>query len=283
MSLKSPTQTLFNQDGYAVAVKDGAALSENSAALLLAGSDGTDTHYIALDSSGRSLVAGAGVAGTPEGGVLSIQGVTGGQDISVNVSNFPADQSIVQDTASELLASVGGLGAAGSATVGFPVRLAAKNDADGTTVDILSDSVGRLVIEGAAPSGDPLAGAPIRIGASNGTDVFDILSDDSGRLIMVGAAAVGSAIAGAPVRIGGSDETNTQDIRTDSDGRLIFVGAEVDGSAVAGAPVRLGASDGTNTQNILSDDQGRLIRVGAAAAGSAPSGNPVLARLRIRP
>lgn len=185
MSLKSPTQTLFNQDGYAVAVKEGVALLENSAALLLAGSDGANAHYIALDSNGRSLISGAGTAGTPEGGILSLQGVTGGQDLPVNVSNFPADQSIVQDNAAELLASVGGLGASGSATVGNPVRLGVKNDADGTTLDLVSDSSGRLVAVGAAADGDAVTGSPIRIGASDGNNAVDVLSDASGRLVLL--------------------------------------------------------------------------------------------------
>lgn len=275
MALESPVSVLFNSDGYEIAVKDGLALAANSAGLLIAGSDGTDTHYIALDSSGRSLVVGAGVAGTPAGGVLTIQGVSGGQDVPVSVSNFPADQSVVQDDASELLASVGGLGASGAALVGNPVRIGAS---DGTnTRDLLADSSGRLLVVGAAADGAALAGAPVRIGASDGTNTQDILSDADGRLVMVGAAADGAAVSGAPVRMAGADDGDiTRDILTDTAGRIIMAGAAADGSALAGAPVRIGASDGTNTQDILSDDQGRLVMVGAAAAGSAPSGNPVL-------
>jgi hypothetical protein len=275
MSLESPVKTLFNSDGYELVVKDGVSLPENSAAFLLAGSDGTDTHYISLDSEGRKLVAGAGAAGSPDGGVLSIQGVSGGIDLPVNISNLPADQSIVQDDASELLASVGGLGAAGSATVGNPVRLGASDGTD--TRDLLSDSSGKLIVAGAADSGSALAGAPVRIAATDGTDALDILSDSSGRLISVGAAADGSAVAGAPILLGGSDGTDTRTLETDSLGRLIYVGAVADGVALAGNPVRLGASDGSITRDILSDDQGRLIMVGAAAAGSAPSGFPLLA------
>lgn len=275
MALESPVSVLFNSDGYEIAVKDGLALAANSAGLLIAGSDGTDTHYIALDSSGRSLVVGAGTAGTPDGGVLSIQGVAGGQDVPVFVSNFPADQSVVQDDASELLASVGGLGASGAALVGNPVRIGAS---DGTnTRDLLADSAGRLLVVGAADDGSALAGAPVRIGASDGTNTQNILSDSDGRLVMVGAAADGAAVSGAPVRMAGADAGDiTRDILTDTDGRLIMAGAAADGAALAGAPVRIGASDGTNTQDVLSDDQGRLVMVGAAAAGSAPSGFPVL-------
>lgn len=275
MSLESPIKTLFNSDGYELVVKDGESLPANNAAFLLAGSDGSDSHYISLDSEGRKLVAGAGVAGTPEGGVLSVQGVSGGQDLSVNISNFSADLSIVQDNASELLASVGGLGAAGSATVGNPVRLGASDGTD--SKDLLSDSSGKLIVTGAADSGSALAGAPVRVAVTDGADTLDLLSDSSGRLISVGAAADGSAVAGAPVLLGGSDETDTRTLSTDTAGRLIYVGAAADGVALAGNPVRLGASDGSITRDVLSDDQGRLLMVGAAAAGSAPEGFPLLA------
>lgn len=280
MALESPVSVLFNSDGYEIAVKDGLALAANSAGLLIAGSDGTDTHYIALDSSGRSLVVGAGTAGSPAGGVLSIQGTAGtGDELKVmghvDIDNFPADFSVVQDDASELLASVGGLGASGAALVGNPVRIGAS---DGTnTLDLLADSAGRLLVVGAAGDGEALAGAPVRIGASDGTNTQNILSDSDGRLVMVGAAADGAAVSGAPVRMAGADAGDiTRDILTDSDGRIIMAGAAADGAALAGAPVRIGASDGTNTQDVLSDDQGRLVMVGAAAAGSAPSGFPVL-------
>lgn len=279
MSLESPVSVLFNSDGYEIAVKDGLALAANSAALLIAGSDGTDTHYISLDSDGRQLVVGAGSAGTPAGGVLSIQGTAGlGDELKVmghvDVDNFPADFSVIQDNASELLASVGGLGAAGAALVGNPVRIGGSDGSN--TTDILTDASGRLISVGAADAGAAPAGAPVRMGASDGSLTTDILSDSAGRLISVGAAAAGDAVAGAPVRMGGSDGTDTTDILTDTAGRLVMVGAAADGAALAGAPVRIGASDGTNTQDVLSDDQGRLIMVGAAAAGSAPSGNPVL-------
>jgi hypothetical protein len=283
MSLKSPTKVLHSQDGYEISVKDGLSLPEDSAALLLAGSDGTDSHYLLLDEEGRKMLAGAGSSGSPSGGILSIQGTGGtGDEIKVmghiDIDNFPTDLSIVQDNASELLASIGGLGGSGSALVGNPVRLGLKNEGDGTTLDILSDSSGRLLIAGAAFNGDALTGAPVRVGASDGTNAINVLADASGRLINVGAVSAGDAVAGAPLRMGGSDSTDTTDILTDSAGRLLVSGAANNGDAVVGSPVRLGASDsGDITRDILSDNQGRLIIVGAAADDSAPSGSPVLA------
>jgi hypothetical protein len=281
MALESPTTTVFNSDGYEGIVKDGSSLPAQSAAFLLAGSDGTNTHYISLDSESRQLAVGAGTSGSPVGGLLSTQGTAGtGDELKVmghiDIDNFPADLSIVQDTASELLANVGGLGASGSATVGNPVRLGASDGVD--TKDLLSDSTGKLVVVGAADSGSPLAGAPARIAAKNSTNAVDILADAAGRLISVGAADAGDAVAGSPLRLGGSDGADTTDILTDSAGRLIYVGAAAKGAAIAGSPVRIGASDsGDITRDVLSDSQGRLIMVGAAAAGTAPEGFPILA------
>lgn len=280
MSLESPTKTLFNSDGYELVVKDNTSLSEDSAAFLLAGSDGSDSHYISLDSEGRKLAVGTGTAGSPSGGILSAQGTAGTIDElkvmgHVDVDSILSDVSIVQDDASQLLSNVGGLGAAESGIVGNPVRIGAS---DGTnTKDLLADSSGKLIVSGAAENNSPITGAPLRIAASNGSDTTDISTDTSGRLISVGAAADGLATSGAPIRIGGSDSSLTTNIQTDTSGRLIYVGAVADGVAISGNPVRLGASDGSITRDILSDDQGRLIMVGAAAAGSAPEGFPLLA------
>lgn len=278
MSLESPVSVLFNSDGYEVSVLDGAALPAQSAGLLIAGSDGSNTRYISLDASGRQLVVGAGSAGTPDGGVLSIQGVSGGQAVDVigqvDIGSVLSAVEVVQATASNLLASVGGLGAAGSAPVGNPVRMGGS---DGSlTTDILTDSAGRLVAVGAAASGSALAGAPVRIGASDGTNALDVLADSAGRLISVGAADAGSAVAGAPVRMGGSDGSLTTDILTDTDGRLMNVGAAAAGSAVAGNPLRIGGSDGSLTTDILTDAAGHLLIAGPDAAGAAPSANPIL-------
>lgn len=65
------------------------------------------------DSSGRGIVVGAGVAGTPAGGVASVQGVSGG-------TNLPVSQA----TASSLNAAVVGNVASGSADSGDGVKVA---------------------------------------------------------------------------------------------------------------------------------------------------------------
>lgn len=83
----------------------GAVLAGNP--VLIAGSDGTDARNIATNSSGQPVVVGAGVAGTPAGGVVSVQGVASGTNLNV-----------AQGTASALNATIVGSGSAGTAATG---------------------------------------------------------------------------------------------------------------------------------------------------------------------
>lgn len=91
MTTDSPASVLYRSDGYELAVVPGSALPAQPRAILEAGSDGTNAQLIKVDSSGRQVVAGAGTAGTPAGGVITIQGDPSGTAIpvtgSVTVSN----------------------------------------------------------------------------------------------------------------------------------------------------------------------------------------------------
>lgn len=195
MAGESPDVVLYDVNGNMLAVQNGSAIPASTPALLLAGSDGTNSRYITIDSSGRPVVVGAGTAGSPAGGVVSIQGVAsgtavpisgtvsisgtvgvtqstspwvdnitqfGGTNISTgtgaggagiprvtvsNDSNILATQSgtwtvtATQTTASNLLAEVGGLGAANSAPVGNPLYLGVVNPA-GNLVSLIGDTLG---------------------------------------------------------------------------------------------------------------------------------------------
>lgn len=84
MTTDSPVVILFNSDGYEVNVKPGVAIPTGTTAIIAAGSDGTNSRFMAVDISGRPIIVGAGTAGTPVGGVVSIQGVVGGQAIPIS-------------------------------------------------------------------------------------------------------------------------------------------------------------------------------------------------------
>jgi hypothetical protein len=84
MSGESPNVILYDVNGQEMSVSNGAAIPTGTSALMIAGSDGTDSRFFTLDTSGRIVAVGAGTAGTPTGGVLSIQGVSGGTAVPVS-------------------------------------------------------------------------------------------------------------------------------------------------------------------------------------------------------
>ena len=94
MSQDSPAAILFNTDGYEVTVKHGIAIPANTSGILSSGSDGTNSRFISVDSSGRTIIVGAGTAGSPVGGVVTIQGIAGGTTIPVSGSITATNASI---------------------------------------------------------------------------------------------------------------------------------------------------------------------------------------------
>jgi len=91
---KSPAVILFDSNGVAMAVAGGVAIPAGTKALLAAGSDGTAARLLLVDANGRPIVVGAGTAGAPAGGVVSIQGVAGGVALPVTGSVSVANPSI---------------------------------------------------------------------------------------------------------------------------------------------------------------------------------------------
>lgn len=69
------------------------------------------TQKMAVNAAGSAQINGQGVAGTPAGGVVSIQGVTGGMALPVTSATdmFPANLTVTaQDTASTSVSQYGG-------------------------------------------------------------------------------------------------------------------------------------------------------------------------------
>ena len=139
MANESPTSVLFDRDGYDVAIANGDTIITDQPGFLSVGKDGSIARFIKVDSSGQLVMVGSGIAGTPSGGIISIQGVSGGTAITVSGS-----VAVTQSTASNLLANVGGLGTSGAAIVGNPVRIAGSDGVN--TRDILTDSNGRAIV-----------------------------------------------------------------------------------------------------------------------------------------
>lgn len=114
MSSESPDVVLYDVSGNALAVQNATSILTNTPALMIAGSDGTNSRYITLDTSGRPLVVGygavttsapaystgtsqalsisttgglrvtgLGTAGTADPNVVTVQGITGGTTLPV--------------------------------------------------------------------------------------------------------------------------------------------------------------------------------------------------------
>lgn len=73
-------------DGNQMSVKDGVDIPAYTPGIITLVSDGTKSRYLKGDTEGRLVVVGAGVAGTPVGGVLTVQGVAGGTPVPVSGS-----------------------------------------------------------------------------------------------------------------------------------------------------------------------------------------------------
>ncbi len=80
----SPVAILYDSYGNEVSIKDGYAIPSNKSGLPIVGIDGSgNAQIMSVDTSGHPTVVGAGSAGTPSGGVVSIQGVSGGTVLPV--------------------------------------------------------------------------------------------------------------------------------------------------------------------------------------------------------
>lgn len=142
VDLASPLPAGTNEIGRAAQGTKGAG--SNAWPVVLYDASGNP---LALDGSQRQIVVGAGTAGSPAGGVVTIQGGTNGTPVPVTGSGGGGSQQVE------------GRGPSGSTPVGNPVYVAGT---DGTLLrSLLTDNQGRLVI---APAGTVSAQSGFRPG-----------------------------------------------------------------------------------------------------------------------
>ena len=221
-------QVFASRDGYANTVYP----------VLTGGTDGGGITRIFLsDTSRRQVFVGAGTAGTPAGGVLTVQGdpsgtllpiSDGGGSITVDgtvaVSSVSGDVTVVQPTAANLNAQVQGTAADGAAPVGNPVLIAGQ---DGTNVQSLkTDTTGRPEVVGGAADGSPPSGAPVLTAGWDGTNVQTFATDGYGAQLVVGKDLVGTPPTTNPVVVGGWDGTNVVRLRLNANGTVATSNAE---------------------------------------------------------
>jgi hypothetical protein len=169
MSGESPVVELYDSNGTPLSVQNGSAIPASTPGLLLMGSDGTNSRYFAVDSSGRTVVVGAGTAGTPVGGVISIQGVASGTVVPISITGTNTISGTVtanQGTANTIGNSwpveiTDGINILGTAT--HPVRI----DPTGTTTQPVSGTVSISGTVGVTQSTSPWVTNITQFGGNN--------------------------------------------------------------------------------------------------------------------
>ncbi len=305
---------LYDTDGSPLPVDNGVATPADTPLIMIGGSDGTNSRYIAIDSSGRQIIIGAGTAGTPTGGVVTIQGVSGGEPVAIS-GNITASPASVSDNDQPIPAfsdliggsdgtnlrplrvfdadSGGGqqwvLGvslrkSAGGGSVDFgtssdPIR----TDPTGTTTQPVSGTV-------TANQGGAWTVAATQSGTwtvqpgntANTTPWLTTISQGgnsatvtASNALKVDGSAVTQPVSGTVTANAGTGNFTVVQA-TASNLRAQLASESSTGAAIPSTAVMVGGSDGTNLRALFLDSSGRQIIIGAAANGAAVAGNPVL-------
>lgn len=289
MSSDSPAVILFDQDGYAMAVQGGVTIPLYTKGLLTTGIDANgDAQILRTDLSGYQILVGAGSAGTPTGGVISIQGVSGGTAIAISdgAGSITVDGTVTanQGTASALSGGWPVKITDGSVILGTgtnPVRI----DPIGTTAQPVTDNGGSITIDTAQLPSSLVGGRlDVNLGAWLGSTAPTVGQKTMSDSLPIAIASDQSAI---PVSQSGNwtvqqgtppwsvSQSGTWTVQQGTPPWSV-VGPGASGAAISGDPVRVGGSDGVNTRNILTDTAGRLRVVGAASDGAVVDGYPIL-------
>lgn len=284
MGYESPNVNLIDSTGNSLPVQPGSAIPASTPALLLAGSDGTNARYLNVDSSGRTVLVGAGTAGTPAGGVISIQGVSGGQampisgTITATITSSSATGAATPSSASLAGGAVtttaptytnGNLGALSLTTSGLlrvdasATTITITGSVTGSATDNTANSTAKLpvmvaVAATAAPTWTNGNMVPLSVDTSGALRITGTISATNPSVSTTGAAPPASA-----TYLGGSVTTAVPTYTTGQMNGLSLTTAgalRIDGSGIT-QPV-----SGT----------GNFTVVGATAIGATPSTNPIL-------
>jgi len=145
---------LTNQDGYSVVLKDGNAPTSNDGyGIAVIGIDGSNYRMLKMDTSGRPVMVGAGTAGSPVGGLITIQGDPSGTPLPISGS-ITVSGTV---TANQ--------GTANTAANGWPVKIT-----DGT--NILGTSGDPIRIDPTGTTTQPISGT---VTANAGTGNFAVV------------------------------------------------------------------------------------------------------------
>ena len=269
----------------------------------------TNTVTQATAASLNATVVGPGSAGSPSGGVLSVQGVASGTAMPVSGTVTSNAGTGTFTTATSDATATGNITTqnlvpGGTATAGSAVTLA-LNGASALDIGVTGTYTGALSVQ-FSPDGtnwSTAAGNVIyytTVGLSLSTiasaQVGDFVVNVSGHnSVRVTALAAVTGTAAVVLRSSTAGFTATQIVQlsanqsmnlTQIGGNVILTagvagsqavgGTTATGTTLSGNPVLVAGSDGTNVRNLSTDTSGRAQVAGAAANGGVLAGNPVL-------
>jgi hypothetical protein len=268
----------------------GAAVTGNP--VLTAGSDGTNARTVLTDTSGRIISVGAAASGAAVAGNPVLTGASDG----TNARSLRATTDGVLATTNGIASADGVANVVGYAAhlTGYAPQTTLPMLFNGTTLDRLRGSTTGLFAQGPAAAGSAVAGNPLLMGGSDGTNVRALAVSTAGRLsvdvnggtlTVVGsgnftvvqptAANLNATVQGTVTANAGTGNFTVVQSTASGLNAQVFGGA-ANGAAVSGNPVLVAGSDGTNARSLATDASGRPVVVGAAASGAAVAGNPVL-------
>lgn len=302
-------------DGYSVVLKDGQAPTANDGyGVAVIGYDGSNYRMMKSDTSGRPVMVGAGTAGTPTGGVITIQGHASGTPIPISGSITADNASVGTNdaaipTSSTLIAgsdgtnlrslrvfdidtgggqqwvlgvglrkSAGG-GSVEAGTASDPIRI----DPTGTTTQPVSGTVtanqGGSWTVAATQSGT----WTVQPGNTANTTPWLITINQGGNsatvtasnALKVDGSAVTQPVSGTVTANAGTGNFTVVQ-STAANLRAQTASESATGSAIPAIASLSAGSDGTNLRSLFVDTSGRLIVIGGAANGAAVAGNPIL-------
>jgi hypothetical protein len=179
MSSESPVVELYSSDGYEISVQNNISLPLGTRGLISAGYDGTTVRFILVDGSSRQIIAGAGTAGAPAAGVLSIQGVSGGTVIPI--SGASSDNTTNSTSKIPVIAAV--------------ANTSAPTYVSGNMVPLSTDTSGNLRVTGTfTSSGASDTTATGSIGALNATVQVSMAGQNGAGMQLVAGTLVGTIV-----------------------------------------------------------------------------------------
>lgn len=287
MGGESPNVILYDVNGQEMSVSNGSAIPAGTSALMIAGSDGTNSRFITLDSSGRQLLVGAGVAGTPAGGVLSIQGVTGGTSIpiSINTPDVTATGSLGALNAAVPIALAGTSGVAMQLVAGSLVgTIVPEISFDGGTTWVgtffddptTGNKVSSIVFASnntatarTLVSADGASNMRVRVSLyTSGTATANLRGSSQNEPSVLFSGTAGGVLPPTIAQMGGTDGANLRAMSTDTSGHPVIVGPGTAGTPSGGVVTIQGVSGGTVVPGNITQFGGVNISTGTGASGT---------------